>query len=237
LSDTLIDHTDHLPRRLGDVRNFGWVKSPWLARGEQPPHRESSYRALSREGIGAVFSLREDGEKALEVTGRLFPEYRAAEERDICEAVGLHFRHLECRDLTAPTPAQVEASLRMIDEETSEGRAVFVHCLGGVGRTGTITGAWLIANGGSANEAAARYVLFFAELGRELGLISEAQQANLFKNAGIPQQMWTLHLIARTLGRPLTEVPRQVKPLRPAGSEGWEGEFERLLEPWKLRAE
>lgn len=225
----------HKPRQLGDIRNFGWVKKPWVARGEQPPLRESCFRDLAREGIGAVLCLREENEKALEVLGRAYPQYRAVEEREICEGAGLHFRHLECRDLTAPGPAQVEAALRIIDEETSEGRAVFVHCLGGVGRTGVITGAWLIASGGSGDDAAARYVLFFAELGRQIGLVTEQQQASLFRNAGIPQQMWTLEIIAHSLGKPFAEPPPQVIPIRPSDADGWEREYERRLSPWRAK--
>ena len=38
--------------------------------------------------------------------------------------------------------------LDSIDQRITEGHTVYVHCLGGVGRTGTIVGCWLARHGG-----------------------------------------------------------------------------------------
>jgi protein-tyrosine phosphatase len=34
-----------------------------------------------------------------------------------------------------------------------EGRTVYVHCRGGIGRTGTVVGCWLVRGGSSGEEA------------------------------------------------------------------------------------
>jgi len=47
------------------------------------------------------------------------------------------------RSLTACTPQRLGAAVR----------GVFVHCWGGVGRTGTVVGCWHVARGTTADEA------------------------------------------------------------------------------------
>lgn len=42
-----------------------------------------------------------------------------------------------------------------IDDAKSENGTIYIHCWGGVGRTGTIVACWLVYNGMSANEALA----------------------------------------------------------------------------------
>ena len=46
--------------------------------------------------------------------------------------------------------------LDAIDFHISEGGTVYVHCLGGVGRTGTIVGCWLARHNGYDGKAALR---------------------------------------------------------------------------------
>ena len=48
------------------------------------------------------------------------------------------------RDLSVPTQAQMRDVLDTIDQAVNSGKAVYVHCWGGVGRTGTVIGCWLL---------------------------------------------------------------------------------------------
>jgi atypical dual specificity phosphatase len=64
------------------------------------------------------------------------------------------------RDFDVPSLAELERALDAIDAELDRGGAVYVHCRGGCGRTGTVVAAWLVRRGRSADEALAR----FAEL-------------------------------------------------------------------------
>ena len=51
-------------------------------------------------------------------------------------------------DAAAPDSLELTtAVLDAIDEHVDEGRTVYVHCLGGMGRTGTIIGCWLARHG------------------------------------------------------------------------------------------
>ncbi|MBX7079949.1 MAG: dual specificity protein phosphatase family protein [Nannocystaceae bacterium] len=47
----------------------------------------------------------------------------------------------------APSPALLELALDTIDASIARGRAVYVHCAGGRGRTGTIVACWWIRHG------------------------------------------------------------------------------------------
>ena len=46
-------------------------------------------------------------------------------------------------------------SLDAIDEALDAGRNVYVHCWGGIGRTGTVVGCWLVRHGMTGDEALA----------------------------------------------------------------------------------
>ncbi len=46
------------------------------------------------------------------------------------------------------------AALDTIDRLLDEGRTVYVHCWGGIGRTGTVVGSWLVRHQVTAPEQA-----------------------------------------------------------------------------------
>ena len=52
--------------------------------------------------------------------------------------------HHPIRDLSVPTVSEMCGILDTIDQYLESGRAVYVHCWGGVGRTGTVIGCWLL---------------------------------------------------------------------------------------------
>ncbi len=71
-------------------------------------------------------------------------------------------RQLDLRRVSHPIPdfgvssdAGYDAILATIDDATGRG-AVYVHCWGGIGRTGTVVGCYLIAQGLSFDDAMAR---------------------------------------------------------------------------------
>jgi hypothetical protein len=70
---------------------------------------------------------------------------------------------LECRyhrfgirDLGVPTRELMGEILKAIKAELDDGRPVYFHCWGGIGRTGTVAGCWLVEQGLSADDALAR---------------------------------------------------------------------------------
>lgn len=61
------------------------------------------------------------------------------------------------RDVSIPaSPELTIAALDAIDGHLAAGRTVYVHCWGGVGRTGTIIGCWLARHGEPGDAALER---------------------------------------------------------------------------------
>ncbi|MEJ2110629.1 MAG: protein-tyrosine phosphatase family protein [Acidobacteriota bacterium] len=58
----------------------------------------------------------------------------------------LYFR-MSITDMDVPSHAGMVKILDLIDKAVSEGMPVYVHCLGGFGRTGTVVGCWLVRHG------------------------------------------------------------------------------------------
>ena len=56
-------------------------------------------------------------------------------------------------DETAPTQAQVDEFVALVDEMLDQGQPVLVHCRGGYGRAGTMLACYLVSRGRGAEEA------------------------------------------------------------------------------------
>jgi hypothetical protein len=68
------------------------------------------------------------------------------------------YQRLPIRNWDVPTPAMMMRILNAIDTALAEGQSVYVHCAGGIGRTGTVVGCYL-ARHGMQGEAALEEIL------------------------------------------------------------------------------
>ena len=57
------------------------------------------------------------------------------------------------RDFGLPTHEQMRSILDTIDAELQAGRKIYLHCWGGIGRTGTTVGCYLVRHGKTGEEA------------------------------------------------------------------------------------
>jgi hypothetical protein len=128
-----------------------WVIPGKLLAGQYPGHllpEQATARigALVDCGIRHVINLMEADE--VDYQGRPFVPYieemrhRAAQR---AEVVG--WSHHPIRDGGIPDPAAMRAILDEIDAALDNERAVYIHCWGGKGRTGTVIGCYLIRHG------------------------------------------------------------------------------------------
>lgn len=69
---------------------------------------------------------------------------------------GLSNLHLPVRDREPPTVAQIQMLLMRMQALLRRGEVLAVHCLAGLGRTGTVLAAWLVHEGLTAAEALRR---------------------------------------------------------------------------------
>lgn len=121
---------------VAGIRNFRMV-DPKVWRGAAPSR--AGYESLAAAGVRTVIDLR--AEENLEV------------DEDHLHDLGLRRVAIPLRDGQIPTPVEVGRFLAAVN--SSSGPA-FVHCGAGVGRTGTMVGAYLIATGQADEWAALR---------------------------------------------------------------------------------
>ncbi len=136
-----------LPDALPPTSASYWVVPKLLLAGTYPGHPDpeehrSRVQSLVSAGIRTFISLMEPDETNL--AGDPFVPYQDL-ARQFCPEVTC-VRH-PIRDLSVPKSADMTAILDAIDESISAGKPVYVHCLGGIGRTGTVIGCWLLRHG------------------------------------------------------------------------------------------
>jgi atypical dual specificity phosphatase len=110
------------------------------------------------------------------------------------------YLHLPVQYLRAPSPEQIQAFIDATKAEVAAGGKVAVHCVGGIGRTGTVIACYLVDQGMTAQEA-----LAFIRAKRS-GSIESLEQENAV-------YMWaarrTVHV---TTDEPLIEAAVEPEP-------------------------
>lgn len=139
-----------------------WVEPGLLLAGEYPGARDvqSARRRLEQfvhAGIRTFIDL-------TETTEPLSPYDTLLHELSCARAVKCRHLRYAIRDAGVPSRPLLQRILRVLDDDTSAGQPVYVHCWGGIGRTGTVIGCWLVERGMSGDQAVTR----IAELRRSV---------------------------------------------------------------------
>ena len=74
----------------------------------------------------------------------LVEDYELPYSLDEWERRGVKILHSPIEDFTAPSLDQLLEILRWIEARVVEGKKVLIHCLGGLGRSGTVATAWVM---------------------------------------------------------------------------------------------
>ena len=172
----------------GDLRHGPIPDSYWLIEG----------KLLAGEYPGTYIEAdtREKLAKFLDAGIRTFIDL--TEERELskydhvlqalADDRGVEAKHVRqpIRDYSVPTARfQMVTILATIREEIDAGRPVYVHCWGGIGRTGTVVGCWLVEQGRSDSN------IRFDDLGALLRALGFSERTNgshhIFSAAGVEE--------------------------------------------------
>ncbi|KAG7350817.1 dual specificity phosphatase [Nitzschia inconspicua] len=121
-----------------------WVSTLFLA-GEYPGAGTSTAtqqklgRYLDKCGIRTFVDLTQNGEK---------PSYiELLQEEATKRNCSIHYHRLPIPDFGVPSSHDtMKKILDTIDASIANGDGVYVHCRGGIGRTGMTVGCWLVRN-------------------------------------------------------------------------------------------
>lgn len=133
-----------------------WALPGQLLAGPYPGSAKKAEAAAKLEafldaGITCFIDLTEEGEgPPLHPYSRLLQQIAGKHQTRVS-----HLR-LPIRDIDIPTSWQMRTILSAIRLAIAEGETVYVHCWGGVGRTGTVIGCLLVEDGVPAGEVLSR---------------------------------------------------------------------------------
>jgi protein tyrosine/serine phosphatase len=134
------------------IGNFHQVDER-IYRGAQPAAPD--FRSLARMGVKTILDLREG-------------EEHARAEQELARAAGLQYVNVPMSGLGPPTAAQTSRALAVLQDAASG--PVFVHCLRGADRTGTVIACYRIAHDQWPNQKALDEALTFGMSWTERGM-------------------------------------------------------------------
>lgn len=138
--------------------NTYWVNERFLA-GEYPgdwDFRRSVERIRSYLAAGVTFFI-----DLTSVSDGLQPYQPIL---DIESGGGAVYQRFSIPDLSVPRQESMVEILDLIDRATARGHIVYVHCWGGIGRTGTVVGCYLVRHGMSGSSALGHLAVLFASM-------------------------------------------------------------------------
>ncbi len=136
------------------IPNAYWVLPGKLLAGGYPGALQESetrrrLRWLLEQGITLSFDLTAPGETISKPYARLLQEEADALKKTV------NYCHIPIFDMSTPSREEMVDLLDALDAALEVGQTVYLHCHGGLGRTGTVVGCFLVRHGRSGEDALA----------------------------------------------------------------------------------
>ncbi len=127
-----------------------WVVPGRFLAGEYPahmelPHAAARLQALLAAGLDTFYDLTERHE--------LTPYLPLLQELGRKQGLEVNYQRFEIADRDVPKAAVMRSLLDAIDAALAHGRHLYLHCWGGIGRTGMVVGCYLVRHGLSGQAA------------------------------------------------------------------------------------
>ena len=128
-----------------------WVIPGRLLAGEYPgafveDGARRKLQSILDSGVNAFIDLTEDGE--LIPYSNLLPTGTASGD------ISIAYHRMPIKDLGAPTALEMSIILESINGHLYDEAVVYVHCFGGIGRTGTVMGCYMVQEMGMTGSEA-----------------------------------------------------------------------------------
>lgn len=138
-----------------------WVEPGRFLAGEYPGRYDAEQTrrrldALIEAGIDTFIDLTKEDEN-------IPYENMLKEQSQIYDRDARYYR-FPIGDFGLPTPELMKTILDKIDQSLQAGGRVYVHCWGGIGRTGTTVGCYLVRRGLSGEEALRQLARWWREV-------------------------------------------------------------------------
>jgi predicted protein tyrosine phosphatase len=143
------------------LRESYWVEPGRFLAGEYPGHYDPEQArkrldALIEAGFDTFIDLTKENENT--------PYSKILAEQAQEYGVQVEHQRFPIGDFGLPTPRQMKVILDTIDQHLAAGRTIYLHCWGGIGRTGTTVGCYLVRRGLDGEEALRRLARWWREV-------------------------------------------------------------------------
>jgi len=136
---------------MNEIRNAYWVVPEKFMAGAYPASSMQTDQTRARlswlveQGISEFIDLTNPGET---------PGYQS-EFESVCTRYGIQgtWQRFSILDFGLPSPALMSGILNAIEHILANDKKVYLHCMGGLGRTGTVVGCYLVHQGMNGEEA------------------------------------------------------------------------------------
>lgn len=127
-----------------------WVEPDHLLAGEYPANYNVE---LTRQRLDALLEAGFDTFIDLTKPNETVPYARLLLEQAQMYEVDAKYHNFPIGDFGLPSPELMRTILDTMDKKLQDGHKIYLHCWGGIGRTGTTVGCYLVRRGKTGEEA------------------------------------------------------------------------------------
>jgi len=127
-----------------------WVEPDKLLAGEYPGNYNPE---IARKRIDTLLEAGFETFIDLTKPNETVPYARTLLDQARAYEVDVKYHNFPIGDFGLPTSELMKKILDTIDGELQEGHKIYLHCWGGIGRTGTTVGCYLVRHGKTGEEA------------------------------------------------------------------------------------